>query len=151
MKQSVAIIIVLAGLVCSKPLAGAATRCAATPQDEIGPFYKPNAPLRDNIGSGYRLYGTVRSSATCAPLARVRIEFWQAGKNGKYDDAHRAAVITDSKGRYSMTTDLPPPYASRPAHIHMLLDIKNFAGLITQHYPKKGMTQARYDLVLEPE
>jgi catechol 1,2-dioxygenase len=32
-----------------------------------------------------------------------------------------------------------------------LVDVRGFEGLITQHYPRKGVRQATFDLVLEPE
>ena len=128
-----------------------ASRCIPTPQDEIGPFYRPNAPVRPKIGSGYVLEGTVRSAATCQPIPGARIEFWQAGPDGKYGDAWRATVYADKLGRYRLETSPPPPYASRPSHIHILVDMRGYAGLITQHYPKAGKKSATFDLVLETE
>jgi len=125
--------------------------CAPTPQDEIGPFYRPDAPVRSRIGTGYTLSGTVRSAVDCRPIPNARIEFWQAGPNGVYDDAHRATIYTDRRGRYRLTTALPPPYARRPSHIHILVDVRGFAGLITQHYPAAGTRAARFDLVLAAE
>ena len=128
-----------------------ARRCVPTPQDEIGPFYRPNAPLRSRIGSGYLLSGVVRDATTCQPIAGARIELWQAGPAGSYGDAWRATRISDSRGRYRIETSFPPPYARRPPHIHILVDIKGYAGLITQHYPKAGKKKARFDLVIERE
>jgi len=129
----------------------ATQKCQPTPWDEIGPFYRPNAPLRSTIGSGYVLSGTVRSAVDCRPLSRARIEIWQTGADGKYDDAHRATIIADRQGRYRLVTDFPAGYARRPPHIHILVDMRGYAGLITQHYPKKGAKEATLDLVLEPE
>jgi protocatechuate 3,4-dioxygenase beta subunit len=129
----------------------AADKCRPTPWDEIGPFYRPNAPIRSKIGSGYVLSGTVRSSADCKPIAGARVEFWQVGRGGVYDDAHRAAIMSDAQGRYRLETDLPPPYVGRPPHIHILVDAAGYAGLITQHYPKRGTSKASFDLVLAPE
>ena len=129
----------------------AAQKCQPTPWDEIGPFYRPNAPLRSTIGSGYVLSGTVRSAYDCRPLPEARIEIWQTGTNGKYDDVHRATIIADRQGRYRLETDLPGGYARRPPHIHILVDMRGYAGLIAQHYPKKGAKKATLDLVLEPE
>jgi protocatechuate 3,4-dioxygenase beta subunit len=135
------------------PTSAAATarKCPPTPPDEIGPFYRPNSPQRSKIGNGYVLHGTVRSAATCQPIPGARIEFWQAGPDGKYGDAYRATIYADSKGHYRLTTSIPPPYARRPAHIHILADMRDYAGLITQHYPKAGKRTARFDLVLETE
>ncbi len=128
-----------------------AEHCTPTPHDEIGPFYRPNAPVRSRIGSGYILEGTVRSAATCKPVPGARIEFWQAGPDGNYSDDWRATIYADSRGRYRLTTAPPPPYARRPSHIHILVDMKGYAGLITQHYPKAGKKRARLDLVIETE
>ena len=128
-----------------------AVSCSPTPWDEIGPFYRPNAPERSSIGKGYLLSGTVRSASDCRPLHNVRIEIWQVGPDGTYDDAHRATLFSDHAGRYRLQTSKPPPYGPRPSHIHILVDAKGFEGLITQHYPKKGKKGATFDLVLEPE
>lgn len=128
-----------------------AVTCSPTPWDEIGPFYRPNAPERTSIGKGYLLRGTVRSAGDCRPLHNARIEIWQAGPDGTYDDAHRTTLFSNHAGRYRLQTSVPPPYGRRPPHIHILVDAKGFEGLITQHYPKKGKKRATFDLVLEPE
>lgn len=128
-----------------------AAACTPTPWDEIGPFYRPNPPLRSSIGKGYLLSGTVRSSADCSIIPNARIEFWQTNPSGQYDDAHRATVIADRSGRYRLETSPPPGYGVRPSHIHVLVDAKGFEGLVTQHYPKPGALGAQLDLVLVPE
>jgi len=129
----------------------AADKCPPTPWDEIGPFYRPAAPLRGTIGSGYILSGTVRSAADCRPLPGARIEFWQANRAGVYDDAHRATIIADQQGRFRLETDFPAGYSKRPPHIHILVDLRGFAGLISQHYPQRNQKKATLDLVLSPE
>lgn len=128
-----------------------AAKCLPTPWDEIGPFYRPNAPVRSSIGKGYLLSGTVRSSRDCSPISGARIEIWQTGPGGQYDDAHRATLFADRRGRYRIETVAPPGYGQRPSHIHLLVDAKGFEGLITQHYPKHGKKKASFDLVLVPE
>ena len=120
-----------------------AVPCPPTPWDEIGPFYRPNAPVRTSIGTGYLLSGTVLSADSCRPLHNARIEIWQAGPGGTYDDAHRATLFSDQAGRYRLETGFPPPYGPRPSHIHILVDAKGFEGLITQHYPKKRKKRAK--------
>jgi protocatechuate 3,4-dioxygenase beta subunit len=151
MKRVAATAIVLTVMLLSAWSAAAVGKCPPTPQDEIGPFYRPNAPLRSKIGSGYVLEGTVRSAATCRPVPGARIEFWQAGPSGEYGDAWRATVISDKKGRYRLETSVPPPYARRPAHIHILVDRRGYAGLITQHYPATGQRRVTFDLIMETE
>jgi len=125
--------------------------CPPTPWDEIGPFYRPNAPVRSTIGAGYVLTGTVRSTTGCAPIPLARIEVWQTGPSGAYDDAHRATIYSDWKGSYRLETSFPAAYAGRPPHIHILVDARGFTGLITQHYPKQGTNGATFDLVMSPE
>lgn len=126
-------------------------RCTPTPWAEIGPFYRPGAPVRSSIGRGYELSGTVRSARDCSPIAGARIEVWQVGPDGRYDDDHRATIFSDTRGRYRLLTSFPPPYGEGRSHIHLLVDAKGFDGVITQHYPLKGVKRARFDLVLAPE
>ena len=128
-----------------------ASKCTPTPWDEIGPFYRPNAPVRSTIGKGYVLSGTVRSAQDCSVIRNARIEVWQTGPNGDYSDAYRATLFSDQQGRYRLQTSFPTAYAARPPHIHILVDAKGFEGLITQHYPKQGAKEATFDLVLVPE
>ncbi len=137
-------------LIANTPVT-AARKCPPTPWDEIGPFYRPGAPMRSKIGSGYILSGTVRSAVDCRPLPGARIEFWQVNSSGVYDDAHRATIIADHLGRYRLETDFPAPYGQRPPHIHILVDMRGFSGLISQNYPKRNRRSAALDLVLSPE
>jgi protocatechuate 3,4-dioxygenase beta subunit len=130
------------------PLARAAT-CEPTPADALGPFYKPNAPERSRVGEGYVLSGVVRSS-DCSVIAGARIEFWLAGPDGRYDDVHRATLISDSAGAYSFQSNFPLPYGRRPPHIHVRVSAPGYNALVTQHYPAEGSTQGTMDLVLLP-
>src|ERR671935_1113177 len=50
-----------------------AGRCPPTPADSLGPFYQPHAPLRNRVGRGYVLSGTVRSEMRCTPLRTARL------------------------------------------------------------------------------
>ena len=68
--------LILMGLFTSCEPALAVT-CSPTPWDEIGPFYRPNAPERTSIGKGYIVSGTFRSAGDCRPLHNV----WMGEKN----------------------------------------------------------------------
>jgi protocatechuate 3,4-dioxygenase beta subunit len=127
-----------------------AVKCPPTKSDALGPFYKPDAPVRNVIGSGYVLTGTVRSSADCGNIPEARIEVWQAGPDGKYADAYRATVVTDTSGQYRLQTDRPPGYSGRPPHIHIRVTASGYNTLITQHYPVKEASEAVFDLILVP-
>jgi protocatechuate 3,4-dioxygenase beta subunit len=132
--------------------AGAAPewQCRPTPADALGPFYQADAPQRTRVGQGYLLTGVVKSARDCAPIPGARIEFWLAGPSGEYDDDHRATVLADQAGAYRFESNYPPPYSSRPSHIHLRISAPGFKTLVTQHYPKQGQSQATFDLVLRP-
>jgi protocatechuate 3,4-dioxygenase beta subunit len=125
-------------------------QCRPTAPDSLGPFYKPGAPQRERVGSGYRLEGTVRSAQTCLPIPGARIEFWMAGPDGKYDDAYRATVVAQKDGAYHFESHYPKDYFGRPPHIHVRISADGFNTLITQHYPLRGARRADFDFVLRP-
>lgn len=137
---------------CSASAAsGSATRgCTPTPPDAMGPFYEPNAPVREKVGEGYVLTGVVRSSATCKPIAQAQIEFWLVGPDGRYDNEHRATMFADRAGTYTFESNMPPSYYGRPPHIHIRVSADGYQTLVTQHYPAKGATTGEFDLVLVP-
>jgi protocatechuate 3,4-dioxygenase beta subunit len=132
-------------------LVHAAGVCAPTRADALGPFYTPNAPVRSAVGRGFVLSGAVRSARDCRVLAQARVEFWLAGPAGQYADAWRATVIADRDGRYRFESHVPPPYGGRPPHIHVRVSAVAHQVLVTQYYPKRGETEARFDLVLAAE
>jgi protocatechuate 3,4-dioxygenase beta subunit len=127
-----------------------AADCIPTAPDILGPFYEPNAPVRSSVGKGYVLQGTVRSTKDCAPVSKAAIEFWLAGPDGEYDDAHRATVFSDAAGSYRFESDVPQHFGARPPHIHIRVSVQGFKTLVTQYYPAQGRTEAAFDLVLIP-
>jgi protocatechuate 3,4-dioxygenase beta subunit len=133
----------------SGKLLSAAT-CEPTSSDVMGPFYKPNAPIRASVGKGYLVQGTVRSSIDCRPVPGAVIELWLAGPESGYDDSHRATVVTDASGRYRFESNVPPPIEGRPPHIHLRITAMGFNSLVTQHYPAAGTKKAVFDIVLVP-
>ena len=126
-------------------------KCQPTEEDEMGPFYRVGAPLRSVIGKGYVLTGNVKSATDCTSIPSVLIELWQTGPDGRYDDQHRAAIITGTSGHYQFETDFPAAYLTRPPHIHIRVSVAGFQTLTTQHYLKRGTTNETFDLVLIPE
>jgi protocatechuate 3,4-dioxygenase beta subunit len=125
--------------------------CPPTAPDSEGPFYKPNAPQRTSTGRGLVVAGTVRSVGSCEPIPGARIEWWQANPQGQYDDDHRGAMMAGSDGRYRFETDFPAGYYGRPPHIHFKVFAPGHRPLTTQLYPKRGQTEASFDLVLVRE
>lgn len=60
------------------------------------------------------LSGIVRDLATGKPLAGAEVDVWQADNEGHYyhdSDNLRGVVVTDSEGRYSLTTVVPRDYS----------------------------------------
>ena len=127
-----------------------ATNCPPTKPDSLGPFYQPDAPMRSDLGTGYVLKGTVRSSVDCSIIPEARVEVWQAGPDGTYTDPFRATLIADPQGQYRLQTERPPSYSSRPPHIHIRVTAPGHGLLITQHYPEKEASEGTFDLVLVP-
>ena len=114
--------------VAQAPGAGSSSSWACVPTrahhaiERRNPNYKPGAPVRSSVGKGHLLVGIVRSSANCRPIARARIEFFQAGpqgySNGVTSWAGRATVFTKRDGSYRFESPFPSRYAARP-HIHL--------------------------------
>ncbi len=128
-----------------------AFKCSPTPPDAKGPFYKPGAPLRDSVGSGYVLKGSVMSAHDCSPIKGAQIEIWMAGPDGEYSDAYRAILLSDNLGNYRFESHFPPAYFGRPPHHHLRVAVPGFKTLITQHYPQSESQGGVFDLVLIPK
>ena len=149
-------LVVLAGtvvvlLLAATPSLSPQNRCAPTSPDAEGPFYTPDAPQRTSTGKGFVVAGTVRSAASCAPLAGARIEWWSADGRGRYDDAHRASGTAGAAGRYRYETDPPGRYPGRPPHVHVRVTAPGHQPLVTQLYPTAGQAALEVDFVLVPE
>lgn len=142
--------LLLVCLAACDPQSAPVANCKPTPFDELGPFYRPGAPVRARVGNGYVLSGQVRSVTGCQPLPSSRIEFWLVNPEGQYDDAHRATVYSDSKGYYRFESNRPTDYVGRLPHIHMMVTAEGHEQLITQHYPKANEAEAEFNMVLAP-
>jgi protocatechuate 3,4-dioxygenase beta subunit len=132
----------------SHAAAGQPVDCKPTQPDMLGPFYEPGAPVRTSVGRGYLLSGTVLAAEECKPIPNARIEFWLANPRGDYDDAHRATVFADQRGRFRLESNVPVSYGGRPPHIHVRVTAPGYEELVTQHYPERGQRKANFDLVL---
>ncbi len=124
------------------PPPGCTTGARPTPSQTEGPFYKAGSPQRTSLlepgtaGTKLTLSGFVFST-DCRPVARVRLDFWQADDKGQYDNAGyrlRGHLFTDDSGRYSLETILPGLYPGRTRHIHVKVQAPNRPVLTTQLY-----------------
>ncbi|HYA78744.1 MAG TPA: hypothetical protein VED65_00280 [Candidatus Bathyarchaeia archaeon] len=122
--------------------AGKGTR-AATPQAELGPFYKRNAPstaaLRGASDPGMPLAvgGTVYNTRGDI-LSGAKIEVWQTDHLGHYDlegYRYRAALLADAQGNYGFSSVMPGHYPARVCqHIHFAVTAPGYKPLVTQMY-----------------
>jgi hypothetical protein len=124
--------------------------CEPTRWDALGPYYKPGAPVRSSVGTGYVLSGIVLSSGDCNAIPGAMVEFWLAGPDGRYSDEYRATVFSDSEGQYRFESDYPGLYPGRPPHIHIRISAKGYKTHVTQHYPAKNSTADTLRLVIVP-
>jgi protocatechuate 3,4-dioxygenase beta subunit len=114
-----------------------------TPWNEIGPFYKREAPHSAQLGRPgdpgmpVKISGKVFDTRG-EPLSDAKIEIWQASPQGVYDlDGYdyRATLLADGKGSYDFASKLPGHYPGRVCqHIHYLVNAPGHKPLITQLY-----------------
>ena len=116
-----------------------ATPCK-TQRDVEGPFYKPNAPTRSVIetrGIPLHIEGKVFLDDCSTPATNATLDVWHCDNEGNYD-MHgfqgRGQLKTDADGSYRFTTIFPPPYGTRPRHIHIKVRAPGRRELITQLY-----------------
>jgi catechol 1,2-dioxygenase len=121
-----------------------------TTTDILGPFYRPNAPLRTDlrianaVGQKVVLDGQVKHKDCKTPLKNACVELWHCDGTGVYDNEsadfkYRAKTYCDENGNYSFKTIMPVPYnvgdgATRPAHYHMMISAEGYQAMITQLY-----------------
>lgn len=130
---------------------GDAAACVVTPAEDEEPNYRPGAPMRESVGSEYRLTGRVRSADACRALPGALVELWLANPDGIYDDAHRATVTADARGRFRFASNRPVAYLNQSPHIHMRVSAAQHAPVLTIHRPSGGATDGASDVILAPE
>ena len=136
------------GAIIQKP-SGEFTGDCETTNDILGPFYRPNAPIRSDLtyeglaGTRIVLKGKIFKSDCKTTLKGALVEIWHCDTEGEYDNEtkafrHRAALKTNENGEYAFTTILPGKYLNgelyRPSHIHYRVTEKNSKELISQIY-----------------
>lgn len=113
-----------------------------TVQQTQGPYYRPHAPLRRNLGvpgagqQAFTLCGFVVDTR-CNPVVDALVEIWHADHEGNYDNAGfgwRGHQRTDAHGRWGFDTIMTQHYAFRTAHYHFRVQAPGGALLTTQLY-----------------
>lgn len=119
------------------------TATCKTQSDQEGPFYKKGAPFRSQLeqdGTAFTIKGKVLLASDCStPVADAIVDIWHCDNEGNYDNSGykcRGMVKTARDGAYTFQTIYPPPYGSRPRHIHIKVRAKGFPELTSQIYFK---------------
>jgi len=121
-----------------------------TTTDILGPFYRPNSPVRTNLvipndpGTKILLSGKIKHDDCTTPFKKAKVELWHCSAKGEYDNSsdefrYRATTFSDEEGKYFFNTILPVPYGigngvSRPAHYHLMITAEGYQPLVTQLY-----------------
>ena len=114
-----------------------------TPWNELGPFYKRQAPRTANLraagdpGLPVNVSGRVFDVRGNA-LPSAKVEVWQADHAGRYDIngyRYRSTLIANDSGKYAFDSVIPGHYPSRVCqHIHYLVSAEGHKPLTTQLY-----------------
>lgn len=120
-----------------------------TTKDILGPYYKANSPLRENIipendlTEPLRVIGKVFGDCSTV-LPDATVEIWNANAEGGYDLSEnflfRGMYKTSLDGIYRFKTIIPGKYLNgstfRPSHIHFRITAPGYKELVSQIYFK---------------
>lgn len=88
--------------------------------------YSANAPLVENLGTGFRVSGTVRKAGKGEPLANVRIQIWAAtARGGEREPSNHGSVMTAADGSFQLEMSQIVPNFGQP-HAHLAYDDGHF-------------------------
>ena len=144
------------------PSTSAATAfCPITEGGETGPEYEADAPLMTALadpeteGVPFALAGRIVDSSTCEPIPAARIEFWQAGDDGSYDNGSALRGTFDiTGGDYEIETTFPGPAAdaseSPVPHVHLLVTAPGYRPVAIRLQLPDGGDAASVDPALGP-
>jgi protocatechuate 3,4-dioxygenase beta subunit len=114
-----------------------------TAWDELGPFYKREAPRNLHLrgpsepGLPLTVSGLVYDTRGSI-LPDAKIEIWHADHSGRYDldgYRYRSTLIANDAGKYLFDSVMPGHYPGRVCqHIHYLVTAAGCKQLITQLY-----------------
>ena len=114
-----------------------------TPPDQLGPFYKKDAPNKANLrvardpGLPLQISGKVLDTRG-EPVHGARIELWHADFKGIYDVhgyRYRTNLALGGATDYQVETIMPGRYPDRPIlHVHYLITAPGCKPLVTQLY-----------------
>lgn len=88
--------------------------------------YAPNAPIVENLGTGFLMSGTVLKAGTGEPLPNVRIQIWAATpRGGEREPTNHGSVMTTADGTFRLEMSQIVPHFGQP-HGHLAYDDAEF-------------------------
>lgn len=113
--------------------------------------YSPNAPLVENLGTGFLMHGTVLKAGTGEPLPNVRIQIWAAtGRGGEREPSNHGSVLTRNDGTYELEMSQIVPNFGQP-HGHLAYDDAAFETVFLRPVMSSASdTSLQADFVLAP-
>jgi hypothetical protein len=113
--------------------------------------YSPNAPLVDNLGTGFLMYGSVLKAGSGDPLSNVRIQIWAATlRGGEREPSNHGSVMTKADGTFELEmTQIVPNFGQ--AHGHLAYDDGAFKTVFLRPVMSSASdTSLQANFVLEP-
>ncbi|MGO4665441.1 twin-arginine translocation pathway signal [Bosea sp. 2RAB26] len=113
--------------------------------------YVANAPVVQNLGTGFVASGVVRRAGDGAPLSNLRIQIWAATeRGGERVPSNRGSVMTGPDGAYRLEISPIVPQFGQP-HIHIAYDDPGFTTLFLRPVlNSRHDTSITADFVLAP-
>ncbi len=113
--------------------------------------YRPNAPLVEQLGTGFIMSGLVLKAGTGEPLEGVRIQIWAATTlGGEREPRNHGSVLTRADGTYSLEMPQVVPNFGQP-HGHLAYDDADFETVFLRPVmPSASDTSLRADFILAP-
>ena len=115
----------------------------ATPEAELGPFYKRGAPSTASLrapndpGLPLTVAGVVYNTQGDI-LPGAKLEIWQTDHTGHYDlqgYRYRTVLVADANGKYDFNSVIPGHYPARVCqHIHYAVTAPGHNSMTTQLY-----------------
>jgi protocatechuate 3,4-dioxygenase beta subunit len=118
--------------------------CTPTLDDDVSPSYIAETPIRNVVGQGHVLTGTIRSSVDCRPIPNAKLEFWSEEQGLGHPESSRASFFSDENGQYRFE-------CNPPEHIHMRISAEGFRTIGVNSYHPEGAPTGTFDIVLRPE
>ena len=124
--------------------------CYPTDRYNMAESYRPNAPIRDTLGTGtVRYSGKVLAWPDCLPVKDARVEFWSWGPDGIYKSDYRATLFSNNKGEWEVYSS-EMDQMKNPYHIHVKVTGPGIRPVTSAFYPITHNGGGEFDIIVLP-